>query len=233
MKPIKKEKLSELIYESIVEQIKIEEYKVGEKLPSENELANYYKVSRVPIREAISKLVSVGYVESSQGKGSFVKKVSITDEIMQYTYGEFNKKELFDLLEMRTILEVQSATLAATRHNADDISKIEEALSNFKKITTNQKIIGMKADYDFHETIVRSTKNDYMIQTFTNLQNVHQNALEFSLKLNIDKPRKREQVYAEHVEVYEAIKNRDSSKAAEYMQKHLFNMRRKLGDDRI
>src|SRR5699024_10131089 len=134
-----------------------------------------------PIREAISKLVSVGYVESNQGKGSYIKKVSITDEIMQFTYGEFSKKELFDLLEMRTVLEVQSAALAAERHNDDEILEVKRALDKFKKITTDQKIIGMKADYDFHEAIVKSTKNDYMIQTYMNLQSVHQNALEFSL----------------------------------------------------
>src|SRR5699024_2881473 len=125
MKPIRREKLSELIYDNIVELIQEDEYQVGDKLPSENELANFYKVSRVPIREAISKLVSVGYVESNQGKGSYIKKVSITDEIMQFTYGEFSKKELFDLLEMRTVLEVQSAALAAERHNDDEILEVK------------------------------------------------------------------------------------------------------------
>lgn len=233
MKPIRKEKLSELIYENIVELIKGGEYNIGDKLPSENELSNYYKVSRVPVREAISKLVSMGYVESSQGKGTYVKNTSVSDEIKEYTYGEFNKKELFDLLEMRTTLEVQSAALAAKRRTPEDLQKIGKALSDFKKITQNQRIIGMKADYDFHEAIVMSTQNGFMIQTFNNLQSVHRNALEFSLKLNVGKPRKREMVYAEHFEIYEAIKSGVADRAAECMKKHLYNMRRKLGDDRI
>lgn len=233
MKPIRKEKLSELIYENIVGLITGGEYKVDDKLPSEHELANYYKVSRAPVREAISKLISMGYVESSQGKGTYVKNITVSDEIKEYTYGEFNKKELFDLLEMRTTLEVKSAELAAERRTVEDLSKISEALSDFKKITQNQRILGMRADYDFHEAIVMSTQNDFMIQTFNNLQNVHRNALEFSLKLNMGKPRKREMVYDEHAEIYEAIKKGDSSSAAKCMKKHLYNMRKKLGDDRI
>src|SRR5699024_8479840 len=229
----RKEKLSELIYENIVGLIKDGEYEIGSKLPSENELAAYYKVSRAPVREAIRQLISMGYVESSKGRGTYVKNISAADEIKEYTYGKFDKKELFDLLEMRTILEVQSARLAAERRTAEDLMKIEAALEEFKKITQNQRIIGMKADYDFHEAIIISTENDFMIQTFNNLQSVHHNALEFSLKLNIGKPRKREMVYSEHAGVFEAIKNGDAEIASRRIKEHLINMRRRLGGDRI
>lgn len=75
MKPFKKEKLSDIIFSQLENMIKTGEYAEGQKLPSENELAKYFDVSRVPIREAISKLVSVGYVESMQGKGSYVKRL--------------------------------------------------------------------------------------------------------------------------------------------------------------
>lgn len=233
MEPIKKEKLSDLIFDNLVEQIKRGDYKIDDKLPSENELAKYYKVSRVPIREAISKLISIGYVESSQGKGTYVKNTSVSEQVKQFTYGDFNKKELFDLLEMRTVIEVRSAYFAANRRTEEDLLKIKEALNHFKKITTNQQIIGMEADYDFHKAVVTSTQNDYLIQTFKNLQSVHRNALEFSLKLNVGKPRKREQVYEEHAIIYDAIKNQQPQLAADLMKEHLFNMRRKLGDDRI
>ncbi|MCK1975913.1 FadR family transcriptional regulator [Jeotgalicoccus huakuii] len=230
---IKKGKLSDIIFEDLEKRIKDKEYEVGEKLPSENELAKFYKVSRVPVREALSRLVSMGYVESSQGKGSYVKTTSVADQVKAYTYESFNKKELLDLLEMRTVLEVQSAHLSALRRTEEDLKEIAAALKHFKKITTNQHVIGMEADYDFHKAIVISTKNEYMIQTFNNLQTVHRNALEYSLKLNLGKPEKRESVYDEHELIYEAIKNQSPEKAAKYMETHLFNMRRKLGDDRI
>src|SRR5699024_6269481 len=141
--------------------------------------------------------------------------------------------ELFDLLEMRRILEIQSARLAAERRTAEDRINIQAAMEEYKKIVQNQRIRRGKADNEFQEAIIISTENDFMIQTFNNLQSVHHNALEFSLKLNIGKPRKREMVYSEHAGVFEAIKNGDAEIASRRMKEHLFNMRRKLGDDRI
>src|SRR5699024_3752697 len=197
------------------------EYGEGEKLPSENDLARYFNVSRVPIREAISKLASVGYVESHQGKGSYVKSVTASDEFKEYTYGEFTKKELLDLLEMRTLLEVEAAKLSALRRDQKNLEEIESALLDFKEITQDQYSIGYKADYNFHQAIIKSTQNSYIIQTFNNLQLVHQNALEFSLKLNIGKPRKREEVYREHEEIFQAILNQDEKTAKKKMKTHL------------
>jgi GntR family transcriptional repressor for pyruvate dehydrogenase complex len=233
MKPIKKEKLSNLIFAQLEDMIKSGEYNEGQKLPSENELAKFFNVSRVPIREAMSRLVSVGYVESIQGKGSYVRRLNATDAFKQYTYGEFNEKDLFDLLEMRTLLEVEAAGFSAERHSDDDLKVIGKALDDFREITSDEKTIGMRADYNFHKAIVQSTGNHYMIQTFNNLENLHRNVLEFSLKLNIGKPRKRSEVFAEHLKIYEAIKLKDASAAKEAMYMHLSTMRKKLGDDRI
>ncbi|GIO19516.1 HTH-type transcriptional regulator LutR [Oceanobacillus oncorhynchi subsp. incaldanensis] len=233
MKPFKKEKLSDIIFSQLENMIKTGEYAEGQKLPSENELAKYFDVSRVPIREAISKLVSVGYVESMQGKGSYVKRLDAADEFKEYTYGEFTKKELFDLLEMRALLEVEAAGYSAVRHTQEALSKIEQALKDFEEITSNEYSIGLKADYNFHQAIIQSTENNYMIQTFQNLERVHRNALEYSLKLNVGKSRKREEVYSEHERIYLAIKSQNAVEAKEAMYLHLTNMRRKLGDDRI
>ncbi|WP_080876051.1 FadR/GntR family transcriptional regulator [Oceanobacillus timonensis] len=233
MKPFKKEKLSDIIFSQLEMMIKTGEYAEGQKLPSENELAKYFDVSRVPIREAISKLVSVGYIESMQGKGSFVKRLDAADEFKTYTYGEFSKKELFDLLEMRALLEVEAAGFSAERRTQEALLAIKQALTDFEEITSNEYSIGLKADYNFHQAIIQSTENNYIIQTFENLEHVHRNALEYSLQLNLGKPRKREEVYSEHERIYWAIKSQNSSEAREAMRIHLINMRRKLGDDRI
>lgn len=233
MKPIMREKLSDIIFDQLLEMIKAGEYVEGEKLPSEKDLAKYFNVSRVPIREAMSKLAQIGYIESHQGKGSYIRSITASDEFKEYTYGEFNKKELFDLLEMRTLLEVEAAKISALRRDKDSLKEIESALLDFKEITQNQFSIGHKADYNFHKAIVKSTNNDYIIQTFNNLQLVHQNALEFSLKLNIGKPRKREEVYKEHEEIYNAILTQDENEAKKRMEIHLINMRKKLGDERV
>lgn len=233
MRPIKKEKLSDLIFNQLEEMIKKGEYAEGEKLPSENELATFFNVSRVPIREAMSRLVSVGYIESIQGKGSYVRRLDAADAFKQYSYGEFSRKDFYDLLEMRTILEIEAAGFSAERRSDAELSEIKKALDDFKEITNNETTIGKHADYNFHKAIVQSTQNNYLMQTFNNLEDLHRNVLEFSLKLNVGKPRKREEVFEEHLKVYEAIKEQDVKAAKQAMATHLKRMRRKLGDDRI
>lgn len=233
MKPIKKEKLSNLIFTQLEEMIKQGEYGEGEKLPSENELASFFSVSRVPIREAMSRLVSVGYIESIQGKGSYVRRRDAADAFKQFSYGAFTRKDLFDLLEMRTLLEIEAAGFSAVRHTEEDLQAVKKALDDFQEITSNGKTIGMRADYNFHKAIIQSTGNNYMIQTFNNLEELHRNVLEFSLKLNVGKPRKREEVFSEHLKIYEAVKRRDVEASKKAMEQHLSTMRKKLGDDRI
>ena len=68
MKNASSKRLSEVIFNKLVERIKNDKYKVGDKLPSESVLAKEFEVSRYPIREALSKLASAGYIESFQGK---------------------------------------------------------------------------------------------------------------------------------------------------------------------
>src|SRR5699024_3200960 len=102
-------------------------------------------------------------------------------------------------------LEVQSAYYSAIRRDDSDLEKIKVALDHFRKITTNQRVIGIEADYDFHKAIVNSTKNEYMIQTFINLHQVHRHVIANSLKLKLEKQTKNAQVYEEHACIYENI----------------------------
>lgn len=134
---------------------------------------------------------------------------------------------------MRALLEVEATGFSAARRTPKALLEIELALKDFEEITSNEYSIGLKADYNFHKAIIQSTENNYIIQTFQNLERVHRNALEYSLKLNVGKPRKREEVYSEHERIYLAIKSQNAAEAKEAMRLHLQNMRRKLGDDRI
>jgi Transcriptional regulators len=61
------------IVEHFVKKIEDGEYKVGDKLPSENELSGQFGVNRITVRQAIAKLASQGWIETLKGKGSFVK----------------------------------------------------------------------------------------------------------------------------------------------------------------
>jgi GntR family transcriptional regulator len=71
------------LYKLLKSRIENGEFKVGDYLPSENTLANYYNVSRLTVRQALSKLVESGLVEKRRGKGSLVKNQKNVENLME------------------------------------------------------------------------------------------------------------------------------------------------------
>ncbi|MBT2688069.1 FadR family transcriptional regulator [Bacillus sp. ISL-47] len=231
--PIERKKVSGQVLEQIKQMIKDEKFPPNTKLPSENELAKLFGVSRAPIREALSVLAASGVVESRQGGGSWVREIQLANMLESVTFDMVHTDQVFELLEMRSILETEAAYLAASRHQGEDLLSIEAALRKFKETVENDSKIGHEADYQFHREIVKASKNQFLLQSIENLSELYQKALVFSLKKNLGLQRKREQVYKEHLNIFEAIKNRQPKEAAHFMKVHLTNARIKLGDERV
>ncbi len=228
MEPIQRQKVSDQVLTQIKNMIKNGHFPHESKLPSENELAKLFHVSRSPVREALSVLAASGIIESRQGGGSYVKSVSLSTLIEDMAFEFVEIDEVLDLLEMRMIIETEAAGLAAIRHNHEEINELEKALFAFRKTLEDEESVGDEADYNFHKVLVKATNNPFLLQSFENLSNLHQKALAYSLKLNIGFRRKREMVYNEHFAIFEAIKNRDSQLAKEKMRLHLSNAYEKL-----
>ncbi|WP_313432953.1 GntR family transcriptional regulator [Siminovitchia terrae] len=65
--------VEQMIVDDLLESIMQDKFRPNERLPSENELANDYKVPRIKVRNALLKLEEMGYIYSQQGKGRFLK----------------------------------------------------------------------------------------------------------------------------------------------------------------
>ncbi|HCS73215.1 MAG TPA: GntR family transcriptional regulator, partial [Clostridiales bacterium] len=96
----------ERLSETLVELIKDGTYKEGSKLPSERELCELYGYSRTTVRQALQELSINGYVKSMQGKGTFVSKLPIKQELLTiYSFdddmrrmGKTPKTQILDFL---------------------------------------------------------------------------------------------------------------------------------------
>lgn len=230
---IKKTRIADQVLEQLKEKIKNGDFPTGSKLPSENELARMFGVSRVPIREAISILSASGLVESIQGGGTFIKKEPTENLLDKVVYEMITKEEVYDLLELRMVIESAAAGLAAERRTESELKQIHEALLHLGEAVKNKESVGDLPDFEFHLNIVKASHNIFFIRTVENVRELYRKALLYSLKKNIGLDGKREQVYQEHVNIYEAIKNQDSEAASKYMRIHLENARRKLGDPNV
>src|SRR5690606_21006690 len=119
---IVRKRVSHQIIDEIKRRIKTGEFSVNSKLPSENELAKMFNVSRVPIREALSALASHGIIESVHGGGNWVRPVPIDKILDQTIIDVISYKQIVELLETRIILETKAAAIAAERHDENDLS---------------------------------------------------------------------------------------------------------------
>ncbi|WP_246938543.1 FadR/GntR family transcriptional regulator [Bacillus pinisoli] len=227
---INRKKVSHQVYEQLEMMIRDGKFPPNSKLPTENELAKMFGVSRSPIREALSVLAASGLIESRQGGGSWVKEVQMINMLDRFSFEMIEVEEVYHLLEMRTIIETEAAALAAERHTDQDIKELELALNAFRQTLEDEKSVGSEADFEFHRVIVRATYNPFFIQTIDNLADLYQKALHYSLKKNIGSTRKREEVFKEHEAIFLAIKERNKEKARQTMQHHLNVVRLKVGD---
>ncbi|MFZ3085954.1 MAG: GntR family transcriptional regulator, partial [Candidatus Hydromicrobium sp.] len=75
--------------ELLVKEIKKGRLKPGQQIPSEFKLCEQFKVSRTVVRQAISSLVQNGYLNREKGRGTFVTKPKITENLFQNLTGSY------------------------------------------------------------------------------------------------------------------------------------------------
>ena len=128
----KQESKKKATFDQLLELISNGNFKEGEKLPSERDLAQILNVSRNVLRESIVELTAKGLIEVRERQGIYVRKIDQDGTIdtlknMQLIPGDF---ELYQL-EVRIVISVPAARLAAQRRTEDDIRKLNECYDNF------------------------------------------------------------------------------------------------------
>ncbi|GGA35660.1 hypothetical protein GCM10007416_05620 [Kroppenstedtia guangzhouensis] len=167
-------------------------------------------------------------IKSTQGGGTVVQPVSITNLMEETTLEMVDVDEVLQLLEVRMILESQTAALAAKRRSEEDLKQMEKALGEIRRAIETQEAIGHEQDILFHQAIVDASHNPVLKQTMVGISNLYYKAVRFSLKKNVGFYEKRKQVLEEHITIKEAVARRDSEAAREAMLIHLRNARTKL-----
>lgn len=197
--------LRDVVFNTLRQAILTGEMKPGERL-MEIHLANKLGVSRTPIREAIRKLELEGLVVMIPRRGA---------EVAQITW-----KNLKDVLEVRRALDVLAVELACDRMRQEELTELGRACTEFKEATRTQdwrKIAA--ADVHLHDIIVRSTRNDRLIQLVNNLaEQMYRYRFEY-----IKDSTQYERLIQEHNDIYESIMRKDKETAARVVTRHVDN----------
>jgi len=216
------------LYEQIAQQlasaIASGDYEVGQRLPSERELAQKFSVSRPTVREAIIALELDELVEVRTGSGVYVTN-------REPPTGQVGVKDIgpFELLEARRAIEGEACALAATRMDDAQIAQLSELIVEMRNENQHDDVVMSEdADRRFHELIASSTQNSGMVAAVqmlwdARMRSPQNRSMSRKVRARGVKPR-----IDEHTAIVRALKRRDPDAARAAMREHLSRVMEEL-----
>ncbi|MEH6728755.1 MAG: GntR family transcriptional regulator [Hyphomicrobiales bacterium] len=179
------------------------EYRNGERL-DEHKLAEYFRVSRTPIREALQVLVSSGMAEQIPRRGVFVRQPGPV--------------ELMEMFETMAELEAACGRFAATRISDAGLQQLVDANQACQKAIEEQDHDRYYAENEvFHQTIYKGSANSYLEKQALQLQN----RLKPYRKIQLRFRGRLAQSMAEHESIVAALQDGDAEKASDALRRHV------------
>jgi len=215
----KRDKLYKQVADQIQELILDDSIRAGDKLPGERELAEQMGVSRTVIREAIRVLSDRGLVRVKSGCGTYVRELSVKDaaaSIELFLKLKQSPQSLQNVSEVRRMIEVEAAGLAAERATPDDIAKIQKAIDGMQSAGIDAQ---QYAEYDvaFHTAIAQATHNELISVLLGPISEL----LAEMVRVSLNAPNAAEEGLAHHRHVLQRIQDHDREAAQEAMRAHI------------
>jgi DNA-binding FadR family transcriptional regulator len=200
----------------------------GARLPTEHELTTALGVSRTVVREAVAMLRAEGLVETRQGVGAFVVRDIQRRPFRIDPDGLRSIAEVVHIIELRTGVEVEAASLAAERasvaarrHIASALSAIEAALARGES--------AIDEDVAFHRAIAAATENPHFTRFLEFLGHflIPRQNVRLELKPGKELRTYLDRIQTEHRAIATAIEGADVSGARRAMRRHLLGSRQR------
>jgi DNA-binding FadR family transcriptional regulator len=210
-------RLYEHIARKLAKAIADGQYEVGQRLPSERELAQSFEVSRPTVREAIIALELDELVDVRLGSGVYVLN-------RLPPAGHEGVKDIgpFELLEARRAIEGEACAMAALRIGDEQIEQLTALVEEMRTDNRHNEILMSEdADRRFHELIAASTQNSAIIAAVQMLWDARTRSPQSHLLDDKNRARGLKPPIEEHTLIVRALKRRDPDAARAAMHKHL------------
>lgn len=218
-------KKRDVVIGKLKELIKTQMYTKGSKLPAERELAATLGVSRTLLREGIITLEAWGVLESVERQGVFVVTPNLGDFSESIQFMPFWLEDLLpQVMEMRWLLSVSAAEMAALRRTDEDLKKLETSIEKLKSGNCDTDKGKRESSYweiTLHNLYISASHNiimervneglSSMIERNTNLSNVTFMSIGDWFDV----------VVSQHEQLVQAIKEKNARKAKAIMIQHL------------
>lgn len=220
-----KDSKKKIVQNKLLELVHNGQFQQGDKLPSERELSQILEVSRNVLREAVVSLVSTGIVEVRERQGIFIKNLKdggAMDALqsLQILPADFVSYQL----EVRMIIAVPAARLAAQRRTEDDIRRLRECYDNFINspcVTMEEQATNGKWEALLHHLVTEAAHNPILSRI-----NESVNVLVEKNNILIHPNLLHETGWIEHIQqqhkiIITAVENKDSKTAGDTLEKHM------------
>ena len=215
--------LSEQVARHLEEWIIARALRPGDRLPSERELCEQFGLSRTVIREAVKVLAERGLVSIQPGRGNFVSQLSAKDLAETVNrFLRFSDEAYEDLLEVRELLEVKIAELAAKRARPEHCERLKAAVEAMVAARDDAGRY-LAADLAFHSALAQATQSGVILALIDSFVGFLEDIRLMGFSVNADKRGPEE-----HRQIYQAVCDRNPEAARRAMREHLQNVRRDL-----
>ena len=215
-------RLSDQVAEQLATEINQGRLLPGDKLPTEARLVEQFEVSRTVVREAVSRLKSLGLVDSRQGSGVFVSQKLPFAPLNFEARHAASQEAVIQMVEVRRALEAEVAALAAERRNQSDIDAIEKAVRALDA-AVQAGGDGVAEDVKFHRAIADATCNPFLIQTLEYLGQFLHGATQVTRANEARRMDFAAEVQTEHQAILHAVKAGDAAAARQAAATHMGN----------
>lgn len=200
-----KRSLVELAVERMRERILQGDWQVGQRLPTEPELALQLGISRNTVREAMRVLAFSGLVEIRQGDGSYLRTSQDPLQAVQ----AMSRCTLEQARETRHILETEAIGLAALRRTDDDLQRLRAALKGSAEHFHGDVDAYVSCDLVFHQCLIDAAHNPALSELYRYFSGVVATALQH----NMTSVPRCQATFDLHGQILDAIEQRDPERA--------------------
>lgn len=221
---IRSRRLYQQIAEQVLGMIEAGEYRPGDRLPPEHDLARDLKVSRPSVREAMIVLETAGVVEVRTGSGSFVREPTLSGWRLPWSEPDDPGPGPLEWFKGRLVLEPALAAEAAREATAEEIARLSDLVDRIEAQIQIEAHVGPD-HFAFHEELAIASHNSVLARFARELIDVNQTAIWRKVRDRIDTFDSLTKGVESRRRIVEALRARDPRAAEEAMRGHL----RKVG----
>ncbi len=216
---VQKDTLSDQVIRFLLGLISDRQLKVGDPVPSEGQVAELLKVSRNVVRESYRALAVVGVLSVQSGKKPRIREIDPNVLAQFFSYAAATSQvSAQQILELRRVIEIQAAALAASNATDEELQRIREAGQRLHELPLSDPQ-WIQFDYALHLAIAEAVHNPLFPIQLLALRAPLEESMRVGMQSMISS-HTESSIVVLHDRLVQAICSRDSVAAAYAMEQH-------------